>query len=214
METLSKRSRPDGRPQSDQSLAVLEADATATNIVNTIRTFLESMIRSFSDQHCPVCFVITGSRCTNHASGDTCPFKLCTSTDWPAFCKQIRFSPSRSLCFACYLPTVCAHSSRCNHSLSLRQSQVKGHPGARPHVYSDCTTPHFIRPALYAFWEKAPDDLRRFVSYYTRFEQGSRADFIAWFSGEHLQTHLPNHLLLFWWIMVFWRVATDERCEV
>ena len=80
----------------------------ANKVVNEIRTFLESMIRSHEDQDCPVCYVIRGIRNTNHASGPDCPQMLCNMGDseWEGFQKGVRFPKSHGICWYCYLPTV------------------------------------------------------------------------------------------------------------
>lgn len=81
-----------------------------------------------------------------------------------------------------------------------------GLPGAVQHAHGDCKTPHFIRPGLYAFWKLGSTPLKAFVWEKVKFEPNTLSAFIGWFTGMDARTRLPNHILLFWCIMSYWKV--------
>lgn len=177
----------------------------AAEVVNQVRDFLEKMFRSKEDQDCPVCFVILGSRHTNHASGANCPQGMCKryDSDWTEFQQQIQF-PEKDICWGCYLPTVSGRTSRKYRSLIPRHLNQKKLPGARDHQYKECPTPHIVRPGLFAFWERAPAELRDYVWTRLNFSLHDLPAFTRWLAARNRNTQLPNHILLFWWIIDYW----------
>ena len=60
-------------------------------------------------------------------------------------------------------------------------------PGAKPHTYTKCPSPHIIRPGLYAYWTKAPEPLREYVSEKVEFEWSSVGGFTKWLTGALVQ---------------------------
>ena len=89
--------------------------------------------------------------------------------------------------------------------LTTTQAENAGLPGALPHQHDVCETPHFIKPGIYAFWTLAGPDLKHFVSTNVKREWHSVDAFVDWCLGRDLHTQMPNHLLLFWWIIRFWK---------
>lgn len=93
--------------------------------------------------------------------------------------------------------------------LNVSQAAKKNAPGAKPHPFDQCVLQHMIRPALYAFWGRAPAPLRQFVADAINVRWANRDAFIAWCVGTDVGIDLPNHLLLFWWIARFWEAQEE-----
>lgn len=78
--------------------------------------------------------------------------------------------------------------------------------GAQYHDARKCTQQHFIRPALYAFYEHGLPEQKAFVErnlgicvWDKGFDQ-----YINWLvvpPGDNI----PNHLKLYWWMLMFWK---------
>lgn len=77
-------------------------------------------------------------------------------------------------------------------------------PGAELHSYSMCPTPNLIRPGLYAYWKGAPEGLRKYVLERASVEWNSVGGFTRWLKGSDARTKMPNHVQLFWWIVMYW----------
>jgi len=77
-------------------------------------------------------------------------------------------------------------------------------PGARYHHHNACAHEHIIRPALYAFWAKAPPELRRRVTDGLGTDWSSMEEFVSWCVASDEVNSLPNHILLFWFIAKLW----------
>lgn len=86
----------------------------------------------------------------------------------------------------------------------MTQAEYSGAPGAKAHAANVCKTPHLIRPGLYAFWYGAPENLRRFIAENINERWNSVEEFTQWLTGVDASNELPNHILLFWWIIAFW----------
>lgn len=199
-----KRAKPDGRGLNQDALSAEADRLTSTSAVNRVRAFLQQLSRSSNDQDCVVCYVLTGTTAPDHRSGKDCPEHLCAGeTEWSDFNQRMRFDRGRSICYYCYLPTVSSPTRRGEHQLTTCQNE-KTDPGAKHHFAPQCPTPHLIKPALYAFWQKGPDDLREYVTAKVSFRWHSLDVFVAWLKGVDTRTRLGNHILLFWWILEFW----------
>lgn len=75
----------------------------------------------------------------------------------------------------------------------------------------DCPIKYLIKPALYAFWKAAPPGLRNHISAKINFRWDTVENFTRWCAGLDLEMKLGNHLLLFWWIMDFWKGERGDR---
>jgi hypothetical protein len=72
------------------------------------------------------------------------------------------------------------------------------------HDYDKCNLTHLIRPALYAFWVKAPSQLREYVLRKVGVEWSGLEEYISWCTSSDRANNLPNHLVLFWCILKYW----------
>jgi hypothetical protein len=93
--------------------------------------------------------------------------------------------------------------------LNVSQAANRNAPGAKPHDFGTCPLQHMIRPALHAFWERAPNELQQFVAEAINVRWANREAFAAWCLGTDMSIDLPNHLLLFWWIVRFWEAQEE-----
>lgn len=77
--------------------------------------------------------------------------------------------------------------------------------GASYHTTIECTDRHIIRPVLFAFYEYGLADLKEFVEKNLGFcvwDKGIDA-YIDWLTVPP-GSNIPNHLKLYWWILMFW----------
>ena len=93
-------------------------------------------------------------------------------------------------------------------TLSLASTYQQGDrtnaPGAKYHTYRNCTQNHLIRPALWAFWAKAPPELQSYITRRLGTTWLSLDEYITWCTTSDRKNDLPNHLALFWCLMRYW----------
>lgn len=193
----------------------------ATRVVEKVREKLKTMTHGpkESDQDCSVCFALSGRKVVDHRAGsDECPNGICyeDEKEWKRFTQVLLRFPENYLCFSCFLPTVSLMfrspplpKSRVDLSRSLSllhtpQARKANAPGALWHKKAQCTLPHLIRPAIYAFWVKAPILLRNHVSSALGVEWQTLEQFSSWCISFDEVNGLFNHILLFACIMYFW----------
>lgn len=172
-------------------------------MVDQIRRILKTM--TAESEGCGVCFLLNGIVISSHKSGDDCPEGICSKDDeeWEHFRELMDYK--YKLCYACLLPTVSTLDQPSPAPLSETQVTKDGIPGAKQHSHKVCTTPHLIKPALYAFWVRGDETLRTFVTEKINVQWETVERFTSWCVGVDKLTRLPNHLLLFWWIMKYHR---------
>lgn len=93
--------------QNHDTLNAIADDDTAATVVKEVRSFIQQMSRTSTDQDCVVCFVLRGVSSTKHRSGLDCPEGICHGeSTWKEFLSTMKFDNGRSICYYCYLPTV------------------------------------------------------------------------------------------------------------
>lgn len=78
--------------------------------------------------------------------------------------------------------------------------------GAAYHPTTECTDQHFIRPVLFAFYEYGLPELKSFVDENLGtciWDRGIEA-YTEWLTVRP-GVDIPNHLKLYWWILMFWK---------
>jgi len=211
-EALTRRARSGHEENSAVQGDTRDANSrheTVRELVDAIRKKLSAMAGEGSHQTCTACYVLGGNgrgEEEGHISGDGCPEQLCGFEDgeWAKFQGLLKFG-SNQVCFGCLLPTVSAFVfSRLRSLLTGQQAVKAGIPGAERHRYDECTNKFLVKPAIYAFWCRAPAGLREYVSRQVNFEWRTMENFAAWCTGSDKKLRLGNHLLLFWWIIRYW----------
>ena len=77
--------------------------------------------------------------------------------------------------------------------------------GASYHTTTECTIRHFIRPVLFTFYEHGSPELKAFVekNLGTCIWDKGMDEYINWLTVPP-GNDVPNHLKLYWWILMFW----------
>lgn len=78
--------------------------------------------------------------------------------------------------------------------------------GAEHHEAKFCTQRHIIRPVLFTFFQHGTSELKNFVKEnlgVSVWEDGMEA-YTKWLTIPP-GNDAPNHLKLYWWILMFWR---------
>ena len=78
--------------------------------------------------------------------------------------------------------------------------------GASYHTTGECNDRQFIRPALFAFYEYGLPDLKASVEENLGvcvWDKGLDA-YMEWLTVPP-GSDVPNHLKLYWWILMFWK---------
>lgn len=83
--------------------------------------------------------------------------------------------------------------------------------GASYHTTVECTLRHFIRPVLFAFFEHGLADLKEFVDKNLGICIWNKGvdKYVEWLTVAP-GNHIPNHLKLYWWILMFWNRLPQE----
>jgi len=158
----------------------------ATQMVHDVRANVKA-----SGRGCSVCYMISGDEGTDHRSGARCRKMPLTQTTsgWVDFKNNLRFVEG-VMCWHCLLPT--------NEKMNI--------PGAVYHLANECTDRQFIRPVLFAFYEYGQPDLKAFVGENLGVCVWDKdiEVYITWLAAPS-GNDIPNHLKLYWWILMFWR---------
>ena len=77
--------------------------------------------------------------------------------------------------------------------------------GAVYHNAKQCKNKHFVRPALFGFYQYGLPELKSFVKERLGgavWEEGDEA-YMGWLTAQP-GNDVPNHIKLYWWILMFW----------
>jgi len=76
--------------------------------------------------------------------------------------------------------------------------------GADFHSVKQCKHPHFIKPALFAFFTEGSEELKEFVADNLGVPLWQDMEGFKTWLEAHPGTDAPNPVKLYWWLLKYW----------